>query len=124
MVSMKRARTHSLSGTSAIATLLALTSAVPASAAGGQLTLLVWEGYADDSFVKPFEEETGCQINAVYVGSNDEIVSKVMSGAGGGGPDLAIERHHQAAGESRRGVADRPVESAELGRFHAAVPKP
>jgi spermidine/putrescine-binding protein len=82
MVSMKRARTQSLSGTSAIATLLALTSAVPASAAGGQLTLLVWEGYADDSFVKPFEEETGCQINAVYVGSNDEIVSKVMSGAG------------------------------------------
>lgn len=58
-------------------------SALPhAAAAEGQLTLLVWEGYADDSFVNPFEEQTGCQVDAVYVGSNDEIVSKVMSGAG------------------------------------------
>lgn len=51
--------------------------------AEGEITLLVWEGYADESFVTPFEEKTGCVVNAVYVGSNDEIVSKVMSGAGG-----------------------------------------
>lgn len=50
--------------------------------AEGQITMLVWEGYADKSFVGPFEAETGCKVDAVYVGSNDEIVSKVMSGAG------------------------------------------
>ncbi|MGD9920085.1 MAG: ABC transporter substrate-binding protein [Pseudorhodoplanes sp.] len=65
----------------------AATSLVAGSAAAdGQLTLLVWEGYADDSFVKPFEEQSGCKINPVYVGSNDEIVSKIMSG--GGAADL------------------------------------
>ena len=50
--------------------------------AEGQLTMLVWEGYADKSLVEPFEKETGCKVDAVYVGSNDEIVSKVMSGGG------------------------------------------
>ncbi|SFV25810.1 ABC transporter substrate-binding protein [Hyphomicrobium facile] len=53
-----------------------------AATAGGQLTLLCWEGYADKSFVEPFEAETGCKVNAVYVGTNDEIVSKIMSGGG------------------------------------------
>ncbi len=53
-----------------------------AAMAGGQLTMLVWEGYADKSFVAPFEQESGCKVNAVYVGSNDEIVAKVMSGGG------------------------------------------
>ncbi len=57
-----------------------------AARAEGQLTMLVWEGYADKSFVEPFEAETGCRVDAVYVGSNDEIVSKVMSG--GGAADL------------------------------------
>ncbi|MCL8385780.1 ABC transporter substrate-binding protein [Xanthobacter aminoxidans] len=64
---------------------LAMAFAQPATAAGN-LTLLVWEGYADDSFVKPFEAETNCKVNTVYVGSNDEIVSKLMSG--GGAADL------------------------------------
>jgi putative spermidine/putrescine transport system substrate-binding protein/spermidine/putrescine transport system substrate-binding protein len=45
----------------------------------GELNLLTWEGYADPSFTKPFERQTGCQVSATYVGSNDEIVAKVMS---------------------------------------------
>jgi putative spermidine/putrescine transport system substrate-binding protein/spermidine/putrescine transport system substrate-binding protein len=65
---------------------VATAALVQPAAAEGQLTLLVWEGYADDSFVAPFEEATGCEVDAVYVGSNDEIVSKVMSG--GGAADL------------------------------------
>lgn len=50
--------------------------------AAGHLTLMVWEGYADKSFVEPFEKKTGCKVDPVYVGSNDEIVAKVMSGMG------------------------------------------
>jgi spermidine/putrescine-binding protein len=51
-----------------------------ASAAEGELNLLTWEGYADPSFVKPFEKETGCRVSATYVGTNDEFVAKVMGG--------------------------------------------
>ncbi len=54
--------------------------------AGGEINLLVWEGYADASFVKPFEKTTGCRVSATYVGSNDEFVAKVI--AGGGAYDL------------------------------------
>jgi spermidine/putrescine-binding protein len=48
--------------------------------ANGNLSILCWEGYADDSFVKPFEEQTGCKCKATYIGSNDEFVAKIMSG--------------------------------------------
>lgn len=51
-------------------------------ASAESLNLLVWEGYADQSFVEPFKKETGCDVSAVYVGSNDEIFSKLMSGGG------------------------------------------
>ena len=49
---------------------------------GDELNILSWEGYADDSFVKPFVKETGCQVSSTYVGGNDEFVAKVMSGGG------------------------------------------
>ncbi len=51
-------------------------------ARAGDLNILGWEGYADDSFVKPFTARTGCNVTATYVGSNDEIVAKVLGGNG------------------------------------------
>jgi spermidine/putrescine-binding protein len=33
------------------------------------LSLLVWEGYADPSFVSAFEESHHCKISASYMGS-------------------------------------------------------
>jgi putative spermidine/putrescine transport system substrate-binding protein/spermidine/putrescine transport system substrate-binding protein len=50
--------------------------------AGGDLNILSWEGYADASFVKPFEKATGCGVSATYVGSNDEFVAKIIAGGG------------------------------------------
>jgi spermidine/putrescine-binding protein len=32
------------------------------------LNLLVWEGYADPSYVKTFEEQCGCKVSASYMG--------------------------------------------------------
>lgn len=75
-----------MKGLLAAAAMGALALGASAAKADGQLTMLVWEGYADKTFVEPFEKETGCKVDAVYVGSNDEIVSKVMSG--GGAADL------------------------------------
>ena len=50
--------------------------------AGGDLNILSWEGYADASFVKPFEKMSGCRVSATYVGSNDEFVAKILAGGG------------------------------------------
>ena len=49
----------------------------------GQLNLIAWEGYLDPSWVKPFEQQTGCTINAKYAGSSDEMVSLMKNGGGG-----------------------------------------
>jgi spermidine/putrescine-binding protein len=47
------------------------------------LNLLVWEGYADPSFVKAFEEQNHCKVSASYIGSSDELVAKLRGGSSG-----------------------------------------
>jgi spermidine/putrescine-binding protein len=47
------------------------------------LNLLVWEGYADPTFVKGFEEEYHCKISASYMGTSDELVAKLRGGSSG-----------------------------------------
>jgi putative spermidine/putrescine transport system substrate-binding protein len=49
----------------------------------GKLNIIAWEGYAQPQWVKPFENATGCQVNAKYAGSSNEMVS--LMGHGGGG---------------------------------------
>ncbi|MCP4385800.1 MAG: ABC transporter substrate-binding protein [Hyphomicrobiales bacterium] len=64
-----------------LATSVAVALAVPALAAG-ELNLLTWEGYADESFMSKFEESSGCKVNATYVGSNDDFAPKLAAGGG------------------------------------------
>src|ERR1700741_218781 len=45
------------------------------------LSLLVWEGYADPSFIRAFEESHKCKISASYMGSSDELVAKLRGGS-------------------------------------------
>src|SRR5271167_445000 len=45
------------------------------------LSLLVWEGYADPSYVRAFEESHHCKISASYMGSSDELVAKLRGGS-------------------------------------------
>src|SRR3984957_3355941 len=81
-------RTSSGLKRAAVATAVAC-AAVALSAAiacAGELNLLTWEGYADPSFTKPFEQQSGCRVGATYVGTNDEFVAKVM----GGGADYDL----------------------------------
>ncbi len=49
----------------------------------GQLNLIAWEGYLSPIWVKPFEQQTGCQVNAKYAGSSDEMVALMKNGGGG-----------------------------------------
>lgn len=45
------------------------------------LSLLVWEGYADPSFVHAFEESHHCKVVASYMGSSDELMAKLRGGS-------------------------------------------
>src|SRR5580698_4727450 len=47
------------------------------------LNLLVWEGYADPTFVGAFEEQYHCKITASYMGSSDELMAKLRGGSAG-----------------------------------------
>ena len=43
------------------------------------LNLLVWEGYADPSYVHDFEQQYHCKVSASYMGSDDELVAKLKA---------------------------------------------
>jgi len=45
------------------------------------LNLLVWEGYADPTFLKAFEDQCKCKVNAAYMGSSDELMAKLRGGS-------------------------------------------
>ncbi|CAM5382880.1 ABC transporter substrate-binding protein [Leifsonia shinshuensis] len=53
----------------------------------GQLNLIVWAGYAEDgsndpkvNWVTPFQQNTGCQVNAKVAGTSDEMVQLMRTG--------------------------------------------
>jgi putative spermidine/putrescine transport system substrate-binding protein len=48
----------------------------------GQLNVIAWEGYTQPQWVKPFEQQTGCQVHAKYAGSSDEMVTLMRQGGG------------------------------------------
>lgn len=45
------------------------------------LNLLCWEGYTDKSFAAGFTAKYGTQIKSTFIGSNDELVAQLTSGA-------------------------------------------
>ncbi len=47
---------------------------------GGELNFMVWEGYTDASFAKPFEDQCGVKLNSTFMGSSDELVAKIRAG--------------------------------------------
>ena len=49
---------------------------------GGELNFMVWEGYTDTLFTKPFEETCGVKINATFMGSSDDLLAKLKAGNG------------------------------------------
>jgi len=51
----------------------------------GKLNLIEWPYYADPSFAKKFETQTGCIIHRKDAGSSGEMVSLMRAGGGGGG---------------------------------------
>src|SRR5581483_1650658 len=50
--------------------------------AAADLRILTWEGYADDTWKKPFEAAHGVTCNVSYVGSVDEMFAKMQRSKG------------------------------------------
>ncbi len=66
---------------------LALVAGGHAVAGEGEVRLFSFEGYAEPEWVEPFTEATGCEVNAAYTGSVDEMFAK-MVGSDGADYDL------------------------------------
>jgi putative spermidine/putrescine transport system substrate-binding protein len=49
----------------------------------GHLNLIAWEGYVQPQWTKPFEKQTGCQVNVKYAGTSSDMVSLMANGGGG-----------------------------------------
>jgi putative spermidine/putrescine transport system substrate-binding protein len=60
-------------------------SALPTAVGPGEgsLTMVVWEGYAQPQWVKPFQTATGCKVSAKYAGSSNDMFNLMTSGGGG-----------------------------------------
>jgi putative spermidine/putrescine transport system substrate-binding protein len=48
----------------------------------GELSLIAWPGYTEDSWVKPFETQTGCKVTVKPGNTSDEMVTLMRSGGG------------------------------------------
>jgi spermidine/putrescine-binding protein len=85
------------------------------------LSLLVWEGYADPSFVHAFEEAHHCKIVAAYMGSSDELVAKLRGGSASN-YDVISPSSDVAAMITRTGLAA-PLDLSKLPSYSQISPK-
>jgi spermidine/putrescine-binding protein len=76
------------------------------------LSLLVWEGYADPSYVRAFEEAHHCKVTASYMGSSDDLVAKLRGGSASN-YDVISPSSDVAASIARTGLA----EPLDLSKF-------
>ena len=47
-----------------------------------ELRVLAWQGYADDDWVKEFEQQNNVDVKVVFIGSDDEIWAKIKGSEG------------------------------------------
>ncbi len=79
------------------------------------LSLLVWEGYADPSFVRAFEEAHRCKVVASYMGSSDELVAKLRGGSASN-YDVISPSSDVASMIARAGLAE-PLDMSRLPSY-------
>jgi putative spermidine/putrescine transport system substrate-binding protein len=46
----------------------------------GQVDLIAWTGYIEPQWSKPFEQQTGCQVNNKVAGTSDEMIQLMRTG--------------------------------------------
>ncbi|HTN25571.1 MAG TPA: ABC transporter substrate-binding protein, partial [Solirubrobacteraceae bacterium] len=87
----------------------------------GRLNIVNWEGYADPSYVKLFEQQTGCKVNSVPAGTSDEMFTKFRSG-GGGQYDL-VSPSGDASLRLIKSGAVAPLDTSKLSHFKDLAPQ-
>jgi spermidine/putrescine-binding protein len=85
------------------------------------LTLLVWEGYADPSFIGAFEESHHCKVVASYMGTSDELVAKLRGGSASN-YDVISPSSDVAASIMRAGLAA-PLDLSKIPAYSQLSPK-
>jgi spermidine/putrescine-binding protein len=85
------------------------------------LSLLVWEGYADASFIHAFEEAHHCKVSASYVGSSDDLVAKLRGGSASN-YDVISPSSDVAASIARTGLAE-PLDLSKLSTYSQLSPR-
>src|SRR5690349_9835062 len=85
------------------------------------LNLLVWEGYADPSFVAAFETQHHCKISASYMGSSDELMAKLRGGSAGN-YDVISPSSDVAASIAAAGLAA-PLDLTKLPSYAQLSPQ-
>jgi len=86
-----------------------------------RLNLLVWEGYADPSYVRAFEELNRCKVSASYMGSSDELVAKLRGGSAGD-YDVISPSSDVATSIAAAGLAE-PLNLSQLPAYSQLSPK-
>src|SRR6202007_1500960 len=79
------------------------------------LSLLVWEGYADPSFVHAFEETHHCKVSASYMGSSDDLVAKLRGGSAAN-YDVISPSSDVATSIARTGLAE-PLDLSRIPTY-------
>lgn len=85
------------------------------------LSLLVWEGYADESFIHAFEQSHHCKVSASYMGSSDDLVAKLRGGSASN-YDVISPSSDVAASIARTGLAA-PLDLSKLPSYSQLSPK-
>jgi spermidine/putrescine-binding protein len=83
---------------------------------GGELNFMVWEGYTDTLFARPFEQACGVKINATYMGSSDDLVAKLRAG-GAETIDLISPSSDAATAIIEAGLAS-PIDVARVPSYN------
>src|SRR5690348_18249762 len=86
-----------------------------------ELNLLVWEGYADPSFIKGFEAQCQCKVAASYMGSSDELVAK-LRGGGASNYDVISPSSDVATSIVRAGLAA-PLDLSKIPSYSQLAPQ-
>ena len=85
------------------------------------LSLLVWEGYADPSFVRDFEEANHCKVTASYMGSSDDLVAKLRGGSASN-YDVISPSSDVASSIVHAGLAE-PLDLSKIPTYSQLSPK-
>ena len=83
---------------------------------------MAWQGYADDDWVKEFQDQTGADVNVVFIGTDDEIWAKIKGSEGKDFDVFAVntaqlQRYIDAGLTTPHDLAKLPNQKEVLPRF-------